>query len=209
MGESPEQHDIIKLFLQCLEEWSRERGWKNVYLGGDAFFAWVPTEPLVRVSPDVYLLDDAPEPHPASWQTWRPGVKPPRFALEVVSLDRKKDYVDGPERYAALGCKELVIFDPSAVGAKHGDVFTVFRRDMDGAFVQAYAGPGPVFSEELAVTLVQVTVKGRPRVRPARDVQGTDLIASATERADAEAKRATELQARVAALEAELKRRGG
>jgi Uma2 family endonuclease len=200
MGESPEQNLILRLLLQCMEEWGRERAWKNVFIGMDAFFAWMPSEPLVRVSPDLYLLDDPPPPPlPRSWQTWRPGVKPPRFAVEVVSLDVTKDYEDAPERYAALGCGELVIFDPGASQSRSRTraPVTVYRRDADGPLTKVYQGQGPAFSKELDAYLVVVDEGGRQRLRIARDDHGKDLVPSATEKA-------AELQARVAELEAKL-----
>jgi Uma2 family endonuclease len=218
MGESPEQNFIIRLLVQCLEELSRERGWQNVVIGADAFFAWKPEEPKVRVSPDVYLLDDRPPgPLPRSWQTWRPGVKPPRLAVEIVSVDTSKDYDDAPERYAALGCGELVIFDPGAVQEPEpGRVsLTVYRREPDGLFAKTYEGEGPAFSAAINAWFVSRVVKGEPRVRLARDAEGNDLVPSSTERADAEAvarqaeaRRADALAARVAELEAELRRQG-
>jgi hypothetical protein len=115
VGESTEQGIIVRLLLAALAELARERGWARSLVAGDQFFAWVEAHPLVRVSPDVYVLDDPPPPpYPAMWQTWRPGHAPPRFAVEVVSDDWKKDYRDAPRKYDQLGARELVIFDPDA-----------------------------------------------------------------------------------------------
>jgi len=60
-----------------------------------------------------------PPPWPKMWQTWLPGHKPPHGAVEIVSEDWRKDYEDAPLKYAQLGTRELVIFDPGAtVGAE-------------------------------------------------------------------------------------------
>src|SRR5512145_2030031 len=119
VGQSPEQDHIIRLFADVLRELVLLRGMTNVLVGVDAFFSWLETEPLVRVSPDVYLLDDPPSPPwPRSWQVWqsKPGaarIHPPRFALEVVSPESwRKDYDDNPPKYALLGAGELLIYDP-------------------------------------------------------------------------------------------------
>ena len=109
MGESVAQGEIIRTMLSALGVWARERGWTRVYCGGDQFFAWVPSQPLVRVSPDIYLIElDEPgtKSSPDSWQTWLPGHRPPYFAIEVVSRDRKKDYEEAPLKYALLGTRE-------------------------------------------------------------------------------------------------------
>ena len=195
MGESAEQGEIIRMMLSVLQEWARERDWTRLYIGGDQFFAWVPSHPLVRVSPDIYLIDlsDDPPPLPDSWQTWLPGHRPPRFAVEVVSRDRKKDYEDAPLKYAQLGTRELVVFDPGVVpgiAPSQRMPLQLYRRNAVGAFLRVYAGPGPVYSVELDAHLVVRREGGSARLRLARDEAGQSLVPTQTERANAEAKRA-------------------
>jgi Uma2 family endonuclease len=186
MGESAEQGEIIRTMLSVIGQLARERGWTKIYWGGDQFFAWVPSEPLVRVSPDIYLIDDPPPPPlPESWQTWLPGHRPPRFALEVVSRDRRKDYEVGPLKYSQLGVQELVIFDPGVVlGADLPQriPLQLYRRNAAGAFLRVYAGPGPVHSAELDASLVVRRESGALRLRLARDTDGQDLVPTAEER---------------------------
>ena len=171
MGESYEHHSIIQLFLAALTALSRERGWTRSIVASDQFFAWVEAEPRVRVSPDVYVLDDPPVPAPDSWQTWRPGHLPPRFALEVVSHKWTKDYDDNPPKYAQLGARELVIFDPEA--RAHRLPLQIFRRDDANRWTRVAAGPGPLHSAELDAWLVVVS---GTRLRIARDPAGADLV---------------------------------
>src|SRR5262249_33190383 len=90
MGQSVEQGYDITAVLSSLKVLLRERGSTRRLAACDNFFAWMEAEPNVRVSPDVYLLDDPPPPPwPKMWQTWLPGHKPPRWALEIVSDDWK------------------------------------------------------------------------------------------------------------------------
>jgi Uma2 family endonuclease len=228
MGEGADQSDILAILLSSLGELAFERGWQNVYWSGDNFFAWVPSEPLVRVSPDAYLMDDAPPPpRPKSWQTWLPGHKAPRWAVEVVSEAWRKDYDDNPPKYAQLGVKELVIFDPeareSARQQKERVPLQLYRRGDDGAFVRAYRGDGPVFCEQIGAWLVIVPDGAAARLRIARDAAGKDIVPTAAERARAEEKarraeekarlaaeeRAAEAENRVRELELELAKRRG
>ncbi|MBL9106268.1 MAG: Uma2 family endonuclease [Myxococcales bacterium] len=212
VGESTEQGITVRMLLAALTELARERGWARSLVAGDQFFAWVPREPLVRISPDVYLLDDPPPPpYPGMWHTWLPGHAPPRFAVEVVSEKWKKDYEAAPRKYDQLGARELVVFDPEAAQGPGRDDRTplqVFRRGDDGAFTCAAAGPGPVHSVELDAWLV---VTPGPRLRIARDPAGADLVATPDEQLAATRRENTalrrenaDLRARVATLEETL-----
>jgi len=207
MGEGCEQQQIIVLLLSVLQELARQRGWGRTFIGSDAFFAWRPEHPLVRVSPDAYLLDDPPGPPlPCCWQTWLPGHHPPRWAVEIVSDDWRKDYDEAPAKYSQLGCRELVLFDPDvargAVKSKVREPLTIYRRGEDGLFVRVYSGGGPAYSAELEVWL-HVRLEGPvARLRLFLDEAGEQLVPTATERAEAEAERA-EAQAERAEAEAE------
>ena len=107
VGEGLDQGRIIWLFRQVLEELARERHWRDVYVASDHFYAWLPEEPLVRVSPDVYVKDGLPgDPPPRMWETWRPGHHPPRFALEVVSAHPSR-----PSNWRKDYCPHLFVLD--------------------------------------------------------------------------------------------------
>lgn len=207
MGESAEQGEIIRVLLSALGVLAAERAWGNVYLGADQFFAWLRNEPMVRVSPDVCLVDEPPAPPlPKSWQTWLPGHRPPRWAVEIVSEDWKKDYEDAPAKYAQLGTRELVIFDPEAATNDAGRgtraPFQVYRRDADDAFVLVYCGEGPARSDQIDAFLVAQRVGETVRLRVARDAAGKDLVPTADERAETAEVRVRELEAELAALRA-------
>ncbi len=190
-GESSEQEQIIFVLKSSLKALARTLGWPDVHIAGDQFFAWVPHEPNVRVSPDVYLLDDPPPPpHPEMWETWKPGRRPPRFAVEVVSAKGgrrarwEKDYEEAPAKYALLGTEELVIFDPEAASGRGSDervALQLYRRESDGAFVRVYRGAGPTWSEQIDAGLVVVHEGPVARLRLCRDMAGHDLVPTAEE----------------------------
>ncbi len=140
----------------------------------------------------------------------------------------EKDYVDGPQRYAVSGTRELWVFDPERHGGEEvgGPILLqVWRRLRSGAFRRVYEGDGPAYSDELQAWLV--VTSGGTRLRVAHDEAGGRLWLTTAEaadaragaadaRAEAERERAeAERVAKEAALEeierlrAELRRRGG
>ena len=187
MGESCEQFLIVQVLLSCICEWAAEQNWDDVFIGADQFFAWVPEHPLVRISPDVYLLDHPLKPLPGSWQMWLPGHRPPRLAFEIVSEGNwRKDYQDIPKKYAQLGTKELVIFDPEAAAGRTKKIYQrfslqIFRRAANGLFNKIYSGLGPVHCEELNAWLVSVEEDKQAYLRIARNAEGTDLVPTTVE----------------------------
>lgn len=216
IGAWGEHDEISRLFLSSIAQLARERGWTDHHAGSDRFFAWIREEPLVRVSPDVYLLDHRPSPPlPKQWQTWLPGHRPPRFALEIVPSDWQRAYEDIPLKYCQLGCPELAIFDPPAAVPRPpaGRVaLQVYRRDPDGAYVRAYAGPGPAFSPALDSWLCVVGSGAEVRLRLARTGGKGELVPTEEEAAQAEVRareaaeaRVRELEARVRELEAQMR----
>jgi Uma2 family endonuclease len=207
MGEGGEQNLIIRALISILTQWGLEKNWHDVHLGADQFFAWMKNEPLVRVSPDVYLLDHPPpRPLPASWQTWRPGHRPPRLAFEIVSEHEwRKDYQEAPKKYDLLGTRELVVFDPEAAAGRAtgpGRVaLQVFRREAEGRLVPVYRGPGPARSEELEAWLVVQHQGPAAMLRLSRDAEGQDLVPT-VEQAREQAEQARQ-QERIAREQAE------
>jgi hypothetical protein len=128
--------------------------------------------------------------------------------VEIVSEDWKKDYEDAPAKYAQLGTRELVIFDPEAVTSDTGRgarvPFQVYRRDADDAFVLVYRGEGPARSEQIGAFLVAQRAGETVRLRVARDAAGKDLVPTADEAKLTADHRAKAAEERVRVLEAEL-----
>ncbi len=142
-------------------------------------------------------------PLPASFQTWLPGHRAPRFALEVVSEDWRKDDRDGPPKYAQLGVSELVIFDATPTkGRITRFCLQVFRRSADGSFLRVHAGDGPAWSAELEAWIhVEVVGKGAARPFLAEDESGASRIHTHAARL-----RATQARAEAADQRAEAER---
>ncbi|MEO1271378.1 MAG: Uma2 family endonuclease, partial [Myxococcota bacterium] len=167
MGQSLEQFECIALLLSILTTLVRERGQQDdVYVGADQFFQWVQGEESVQVSPDLYIMQPHPPmPRPRSIQTWRRGHHPPRLAIEIVSIDWRKDYDENPPKYAQIGVEELLIFDPDAArnpalpGLEHEQerVALQLYQQHHGGLVCAERGQGPMFSEVLQAWLLVVS----------------------------------------------------
>lgn len=176
MGHAGEHDRILNRFRETLSEWVTRKPWPDAYVGSDLFMGWIPKEPTARISPDVYLLDFHPDPLPDSLQTWRPGHRPPVFALEVVSKDKRKDYVFGPEKYCALGAQELVVFDPKQETSRERYLIQQWHRTADGDFVRVYTGDGPIYSPQLEAWLVALRTDGRLEFRVSEDQAGQHVM---------------------------------
>jgi Uma2 family endonuclease len=216
VAENPLQREIVNVLVSSLKELIAARGWKNVQVLCNTFFAWLPERPMVRVSPDVYLLDAPPKRLPGMWQTWKPENRPPFWALEILSEDWHKDYDQVPPKYEELGCRELVVFDPeAAMGRTHlrrRVPLTIYRRSDAGAFVVGYSGPGPALSPELGVWLVPIRDGYSSRLRLSEDREATRIVPTFEEGQEAERLAQNKEHARRVAAErrvAELERKLG
>ena len=209
MPESNLHRDIVDLLRLILLAFVA-RSCRDALVAANLACRWNVVKRRLGVDPDIALIEPAP-PEGAnvkSLLTWKPGHVPPRFAIEVVSeTNPSKDYVDAPAKFARLGTRELVIFDPTLIGPKvrgGPHVLQVWRRDeRRGRMRRVYAGDGPAFSEELGAWLVTSTDvrQSLPFLRIADDPEGrslwlTEAEAQATAREQAEqAKRQAEQQA--------------
>ena len=196
MPESSEHEAAITVLKEILRAWV-ERTRRDAVVYANLAVRWDEEHPTVGVDPDVCVVEPAPpEPKLQSLLIWDPGHCPPRIAIEVVSRKTaKKDYTEGPAKYAACGAGELWVFDPERRGRGWmGGPWTlqVWRRSEEGTFRQVFAGKAPAYSEALGAWLV-VTDHGT-RLRIADDEAGERLWLTAREaeraRAEAESARA-------------------
>jgi Uma2 family endonuclease len=139
MGESTLELFLRVVLVPLLERYFARRG-VTAFVGSNQFIYWAQFQPTRVVAPDLYVVPGlAPRTQFDSIQTWLDG-RVPSFALEIVSQDKVKDYVLGPERYAELGVRELVIYDPKASKRRGvGVTWQVYRRLAKRGFVQVEA----------------------------------------------------------------------
>jgi Uma2 family endonuclease len=199
MPESAWHDAIIELLKLVLKAWAR-RVAVDAMVTSNLALRWNAERWKVGVDPDVALYVPPPPEgeDTSSVCTWERGHDPPRVACEVVSKGTAaKDYVKGPEQYAASGTVELWVFDPRRYGPRsRGGPFRlqVWRRDDSGTFRQIYRGDGPFFSPEMSAWLV--LTDRRTRLRLADDPEGTRLWPTPEEAAEREFARAESERAR-------------
>ncbi|MEZ4296846.1 MAG: Uma2 family endonuclease [Polyangiaceae bacterium] len=202
MPESSPHRDTVDLLKLLLLAFVQRSG-RDAAVFANLAFRWDQEHPAVGLDPDIALVEPAPPDAAAlrSVKTWEKGHHPPRLAIEVVSVSNPhKDYVAAPAKYAFLGTRELVVFDPDHSGPSSGDgphTLQVWRLGREGdrpAMDRAYAGDGPVYSTELQAWLF-ATPEGRLRISD--DEQGLCPWLTEAE-AEAEARRAAETRQRAA-----------
>lgn len=191
LPESIQHRESTDLLRFVLLAW-KVRSRRDALVAANLACRWVRDNPRIGVDPDIALIEPAPPGAETlrSLRTWEEGHAPPRFAVEIVSATSpNKDYVAAPAKYAALGTRELVIFDPEMLGPAGTDgphVLQIWRRRDDPAgMTRVFAGKGPAPSEELQGWLVP-TSGGMLRI--AEDAQGRSLWPTEAE-AEAEARR--------------------
>jgi len=189
--ESPVHHDVAHRLTLLLEDWAA-RQTEPMRVLRNLALRWLEEYPQTGIDPDVCLL--APPPPDldecGSLCTWKPGHTPPPLCLEIVSSNHPyKDYVALQDRYAALGTRELVVFDPLLAGPRSlgGPVaLQVWKRDVSGVLERVHFGNVPAYSDVLDAWLVP---EGR-KLHISDDRAGTKRWTTPAERAQAGAERA-------------------
>jgi hypothetical protein len=146
---------------------------------------------------------------------WKPGHLPPSICFEIVSRNHPhKDYAELQDRYALVGTRELVVFDPFLAGpsALGGPVLLqLWRRDSVGVLERVHAGDSPVASEVLggwlvptATTLEIADDRGGVRRWPTwEELAATRRVEVERERTEKERERAEKERERAARIELE------
>jgi Uma2 family endonuclease len=160
--------------------------------------------PQLGFDPDLCLIEPAPSEGTEldSLKLWQPGHRAPALAVEVVSPNHPtKDYSEVPEKCAAAGVGELVVFDPKLAGPRAGGgphLLQIWRRAERDNFVRVHASSAAGYSPLLGAWWTPL--QGGQRLGIADDAGGTKTWLTVEQAA---------LQ-RVAELEAALaERRGG
>ncbi len=137
---------------------------------------WVRERPSTGFDPDVCLVEPCPPEGDEldSLLLWEPGRVPPFLAIEVVSKGHPyKDYAETPDKCAACGIREVVVFNPHLKGPRVGggphrlQVWRISRDRLE----RTYAGPGPAWCGTLDAWAH--AVEGGKRLRFADDEAGT------------------------------------
>ena len=211
VGEESLQRFICELLRPLIARYLASKG-MVAFTGADQFVYYRQHDAHARVAPDVYVLPGVrPGKRIRVWKTWVEGSAP-SFALEVVSRDAQKDYVESPERYAQAGVAELIVFDPDCEDDRDRVRFQVYRRLPRRGFVRVLAtNADRVASKSLGCHLVAVGVGEQQRLRLGVGKHGDELFPTEEEheRAEKERERAARIAAEeeLARLRAQLRRR--
>ncbi|MFO0554330.1 MAG: Uma2 family endonuclease [Polyangiaceae bacterium] len=185
VGEDLLQRLIIEVLRPLVERWLTDRGVTGL-TGADQFIYFKRGDVRKRVAPDVFVLPGVrPGRRVRSWKTWEEGVAP-SFALEVVSLDVDKDYVDAPALYRELGVEELIIFDPDFEAEPHRYRFQVYRFGKSRRVVRQVTNEDRVRSKTLSCWVRATGVGETTRLRLATGTHGDELVLTDAERAEHE-----------------------
>jgi len=209
--ESTTHDEAVDHLVRVLRTWVSRTG-RNARVVRNLAIRWLQQAPKTGIDPDVCILEPAPpETHLRSLRVWEPGHVVPRLAFEVVSESHPyKDYAKIQDRYAALGVKELVVFDPVLAGpaALGGPVLLqIWRLDAAGVLERIHFGDEPAYSEQLGAWLLpSATILDISDDREGSAVWSTS---EERERAEKERERAARLaaEARVRELEEKLAKR--
>jgi Uma2 family endonuclease len=193
MGSNSLETFIRELLRPLVEQYLRDRGTPK-FVGSDQYIYWKQYNATRSVAPDLYVVSGLPPQAKVSClQTWKGANLVPSFALEVVSEDKQKDYVRSPARYAELGTKELILYDPEWQERPRGEgrKWQVFRRLRTRGFVRvAVSNEDRVYSKQLGAWFREIPMPMGPRIRLAVGEQGETLYATELEQAQAQAQQA-------------------
>lgn len=203
--ESTLHHDVAHRLELVLRAWA-ERVPRSVRIASNLAVRWMERDPRIGIDPDVCVLEPAPpERDIGSLRLWQPGHVAPPLCFEIVSANHPhKDYRDIQDRYAAMGTRELIVFDPLRVGpeALGGPVALQKWTRKDGLFEREAFGDAPVYSAVLDAWVLPTD----ERLVIAEDREGRLAWQTEAERATAlaesERARRLELERELAALRA-------
>ncbi len=176
----------------------------SALIASDQFLYWDPTDPKMRIAPDLAIRTGTPGTVLKTWKTWEHGA--PHVGVEIVS---DSDRAEGPfarklERYRQAGIAEVVRFD-----AEDTERTLRLWDLLDGDLVERdLSQPEGRICDALGLywCVVSDPVVGSA-LRLARDAAGTEILPTPDDILDAERAAKEAALARVAELEAELERR--
>lgn len=92
-----------------------DRDRPDTLVASDLLVLFEEGKPEAALAPDLMVVFEAGNPDRSSYKVWEEGERMPAFALEVLSAsDWRRDTRTKPGLYAALGVRELWLFNPPA-----------------------------------------------------------------------------------------------
>ena len=176
----------------------------RAFIGSDQFLYWNPVDPSACVAPDIMVRLGAPDAPVPSWKVWENGA--PHVAVEIVSPTESSttDWSHKLERYRHSGVQELVRFDPEDLARP----LRLWDR-VEGDLVERDPSDAPAHRSDALALYWCVTPDARlgRKLALSRDADGTELLLTPEERTARIESERDEALARVAELEAELRKR--
>ena len=207
LAENDAQHTAIVYGITVLR--THFAGRDDVYVSCDLLIYYEEGNPRVSVAPDVFVVFGVEDRMRMNYKVWEEG-KGPDFVLEVASPSTWREDV-GRKRdvYARLGVKEYWLYDPMGEHLKpvlQGNRLAGAEYERQAA-VESVDGTLTLYSETLGLELW--AKGGKMRFRDPET--GRDLLSHREEHAArrAAAARAEAAEARVAELEALIRKQGG
>lgn len=208
MAENDAQRGAIMYGIGALARHFRDR--RDVYVSGDLLIYYEEGNPRVSIAPDVFVVFGVEKRQRPNYKLWEEG-RAPAFVLEVASPSTWRDDL-GRKRsvYARLGVREYWQYDPAGEFLPER---LLGRRLTRSGFVRQPAETAP----DGTLTLRSRTLGLELRAAPGREMRfrdpatGHDLRSHDEEAEDrlAAETRAADAEARVAELEAILRKRSG
>ncbi len=201
----------------ALRVWFGDR--PDALVANDLLMLFEEGNPSAALSPDAMVVFGVGRSDRSSYKVWEEGDAVPAFALEVLSASTwRKDVRVKPGLYAALGVRELVLFEPFgpelAGFALDGGAYALIRELPDGGLPSRALGLEIVvedgrlrFRDPATGGIIPDVVETDRRWREeAAARRGAEARADAQRaRADAERDRADLAERRASELEARLK----
>ena len=111
MPESTRHRRTVFHGHMALETWFRDR--PDTLVASDLLLLFEEGNREAALAPDLMVIFDAGNPDRLSYKVWEERDRMPAFALEVLSSSTwRRDVRIKPGLYAALGVRELWLFDP-------------------------------------------------------------------------------------------------
>ena len=151
MPESTRHAEATHYAFGALQVWFRDR--PDTLVANDLVMLFEEGEPSAALAPDAMVVFGVGRSDRSSYKVWQEGDAVPAFALEVLSASTwRKDVRVKPGLYAALGVRELMLFEPFgpelAGFALHGAGYAPVPALPDGGLPSRVLGLDVVLEDD-------------------------------------------------------------